>query len=126
MWLEVTQGKGEKMRKALPGASDRTPPQHQAPNTSSPLCYPPPRRGKIQGRRIQTTTKPARRVSGAGWERDSRRETGREWGDGRWGPGLWAGGPGLRWGGGHWGGEQLGGTPPHRPRRGRSTDHRNF
>ena len=32
----------------------------------------------------------------------------------------------MRWGKGQGGGEQLGGTPPHLPQRGCSTDHRNF
>lgn len=132
-WLEVTLGKGEKMRKGLPGAFDsKDPPQHQAPNTSSSLPPPHPTLEEKRSRAavstttgIQTTTGPVRRVSGAGCERDSGRERGREWqGSEGWGPGL-AAQASLRWGRAR-GGEQLGGTPPHLPQRGCSTDHRNF
>lgn len=86
------QGEDEK---GLPGAFASKDPS-LAPS-SQHLLFPPPTRPlkrKDPGLRIQTTTGPARRVSGAGWERDSRRERGREWrGSVRGRP--WAGCPGL-------------------------------
>lgn len=57
--------------------------QGPLPSTKLPTPpFPSPTRllkRKDPGLRIQTTTGPERRVSGAGWERDSRKERGREW-----------------------------------------------
>lgn len=83
------------MKKGLPGAFASKDPS-LAPR-SQHFLFPPPTRilkRKDPGLRIQTTTGPARRVSGAGWERDSGRERGREW----WGAVRgrpWHGCPGL-------------------------------
>lgn len=73
MWLEVTLGKGGEDEKGSGAFASKDP--SLAPGSQHLLFPARLLKRKHPGLHIQTTTGPARRVSGAGWERLQERET---------------------------------------------------